>query len=82
MLLQGIGVGPLGEEGGMGSLGGDKRGIEIGGGEGPEEEGIREGEDAIIIVDTSVMVRAAGQSIGAIGGAGFMEKADVVVAER
>jgi hypothetical protein len=33
-------------------------------------------------VGTGVVVRAARQGIGAIGGTGFMEEADVVVAER
>ena len=65
----------------MGGLGGDKSGVEVGGSDGPKEEGIQQGEDAIIIVDTGVVVWAAGQGIGAIGSAQFMEKADVVVAE-
>ena len=58
--LQRVGVGPLGKEGGVGGLGGNKSGIEVGGGNGPKEEGVRQGEDAIIIVGTSVVVRAAG----------------------
>ena len=66
----------------MGGLGGDKSGVEVSGGNGSKEEGIWQGEDVIIIVDTGVVVRAAGQGIGAIGSTGFMEEADVVVAER
>ena len=80
--LQRVGVGPLGKEGGVGSLGGDKSGIKVSGSNGPKEEGIGQGEDTIIIVGAGVMVWVAGQGIGAIGSARFMEKADVVVAER
>ena len=82
MLLERIGVGPLGDEGGVCGLGGDKSGVEVSGGKGAEEEGIWQGEDAVVIVDAGVMVRATGQSIGAVGGARLMDEADVVVAER
>ena len=58
--MERVGVGPLGEEGGVGGLGGDKSGVKIGGGNGAEEEGIWQGEDAIIIVDAGVVVRVAG----------------------
>ena len=58
--MQRVGVGPLGKEGGVGGLGGDKSSVEVGGGHGLKEEGIWQGEDAIIIVDASVVVRAAG----------------------
>ena len=44
----------------MGGLGGDERGIEIGGCNGSKEEGVRKGKDAIIIVGTGVVVWAAG----------------------
>ena len=60
MLLKGVGVGPLGEEGGVGGLSGDKCGIEIGGSNGPKEEGVREGKDTIVIMGTGVVVWAAG----------------------
>jgi hypothetical protein len=81
-LLQRVGVGPLGEEGGVGGLSGDKGVIEVGSGNGLEEEGVGEGEDAVVIVGTSVVVGAAGEGIGAIGSARFVEESDVVVAER
>ena len=63
-------------------MGGDKGGVEVGGGNGPKEEGVWQGKDAVIIMGTGVMVWTAGQGIGAIGSAGFMKEADVVVAER
>ena len=65
----------------MGGLGGDNSVVEVGCGDGMKEEVIRQGEDAIIIVDAGVMVRAAGQGIGAIGSSWFMEEADVVISE-
>ena len=48
----------MGEEGGVGGLGGDKSGVEVGGGDGSKEEGIGQGEDAVVIVGASVVVRA------------------------
>ena len=66
----------------MGGLSGDKYVIEIGRGNGLEEEGVGEGKDAVVIVGTGVVVRAAGEGIGAIGSARFVEESDVVVAER
>ena len=60
MLLQRVGVGPLGEKGGVGGLGSDKSGIEISGGNGLKEEGIWQGEDTIIVVDASVVVWVVG----------------------
>ena len=44
----------------MGGLGCDKRVVKICCSHGIEEEAVREGEDAVIIVGTSVMVWAAG----------------------
>ena len=72
----------MGEEGGMGGLSGDEVNVEVGGGNGVKEEGIGQGEDTVVIVGAGVMVRAAGQGIGAIGSTRFMEEADVVVAKR
>ena len=59
-MLKRIGGSPLGEEGGVVGLSGDKRGIEIGGRESLEKEGIREGKDTIIVTGASVVVGAAG----------------------
>ena len=81
-MLQRVGVGPLGEEGGVGGLSGDKCVIKVGGGESLEEEGVGEGKDAVVIVSAVVVVGAAGEGIGAIGSAGFMEESDVVIPER
>ena len=80
-MLERVGVGPLGEEGNVGGLSGDKGGIKIGGSNGPKKKGIRQGKDAVVVVGASVVVWAARQGIGAIGSAWLMEKADVVVAE-
>ena len=44
----------------MSGLSGDNCGIEIVGGNGLKEEGVREGKDAIVIVGTGVVVGAAG----------------------
>ena len=60
MPLQRVGVGPLGKEGGMGGLSGNKSGVEVGGGNGPKEEGVQQGEDVIVIVGAGVVVWAAG----------------------
>ena len=80
-LVEGISVGPLRDEGGMGSLGSNKGGVEVRRGDGIEEEGVREGEDVVIIVGTSVMVQAVGKGIGVIGRPGLVEKTDIVIAE-
>jgi hypothetical protein len=72
----------LGEEGGVGGLSGEKSGVKVGGSDGPEEEGIRQGKDAVVIVGAGVVVQAARQGVGAIGSARLMEEANVVVAER
>ena len=40
MLLQRVGVGPLGEEGGVIGLGGDESGVEVGGSNGAKKEGV------------------------------------------
>ena len=82
MLLQRVGVGPLGEERGVRGLSGNKSGVEVGGGDGSKKEGVRQGKDAVVIVGASVVVRAVRQGIGAIGRTWLMEKADVIVAER
>jgi hypothetical protein len=82
MLLQRVGVGPLGEEGGVGGLSGDKCVIEVGSGNGLEEEGVGEGKDAVVIVGAGVVVRAAREGVGAVGSARFVEKSDVVITER
>ena len=65
----------------MGGLGGDDGVVKVGCGDSMEEEDIRQGKDMVIIVGASVVVRAAGQGIGVIGGSWFVEEADVVVAE-
>ena len=59
MLLQGIGVGPAGEEGGVSGLGGYKSSIKVGASDGSEEEGVRQGKDVVIIGGAGVVVRAA-----------------------
>ena len=41
VLLQRVGIGPLGKEGGMGGLGGEKGGVKIGGGHGAKKQGVR-----------------------------------------
>ena len=81
-MLKRIGVSPLGEEGGVVGLSGDKRGIKIGGRERLEEEGVGEGKDTVVVTGASVVVGAAGQGVGTIRGAGFVKEPDVVVAKR
>ena len=81
VLEEGISVGPLRDEGGVGGLGSNKGGVEVRHGDGIKEEGVWEGEDAVIIVGTSIMVWAAGKGVSAIGCPGLVEKTDVVVAE-
>jgi hypothetical protein len=44
----------------VGGLSGNERGVKVSGSNGLKEEGVREGKDAIIIVGTGVVVRAAG----------------------
>ena len=80
-MLERVGVGPLGEEGNVGGLSGDKGGVKIGGSNGLKKKGIRQGKYAVIVVGAGVVVWAARQGISAIGSAWLMEKADVVVAE-
>ena len=41
MLLERVGVGPLGAEGGVSGLSGDKSGVEVGASDGPKKEGVR-----------------------------------------
>ena len=81
-MLQRVGIGPLGEEGGVGGLSGDECVVESGSGNGLEEEGVGEGKDAVVVVGTGVVVGAAGEGIGAIGSARFVEESDVVIAKR
>ena len=66
----------------MGGLSGDKGVIEVGSGNGLEEEGVGEGKDAVVIVGAGVVVGAAGEGIGAIGSARLVEESDVVITER
>jgi hypothetical protein len=60
---------------------GDNSGVEVSGGDGVEKKAVWQGEDAVIIMGAGVVVRAAGQGIGAIGGAWLMEEVDIVVAQ-
>ena len=80
-MLERVGVGPLGEKGNVGGLSGEKGGVKIGGSDGPKKKGIRQGKYAVVVMGACVVVRAARQGIGAIGSAGLMEEADVVVAK-
>ena len=81
VLLQRIGVGPLGKEGGVGGLGGEKGGVKISGGHSAKKQGVRQGEDTVVVIDASVMIGAAREGVGAVGSARLVEEADVVVAE-
>ena len=65
----------------MGGLGSNNGSVQVRCGDGIKEEGIQEGEDMVIIMGTSVMVRATGEGIGVIGHPWLVEKMDVVVAE-
>ena len=80
-MLERIGVSPLREEGGVVGLSGDKRGVKVGGRESVEKESVGEGKDTIVVMGASVVVGTARQSVGAIGGAGFVKEPNVVVAE-
>ena len=66
----------------MCGLGGDESGVEVGGGNGPKEEGVRQGKNAVVVAGTGVVVRAAGQGISAVRSAWFMDEVDVVIAKR
>ena len=81
-MLQRVGIGPLGEEGGVGGLSGDESVIESGSSNGLEEEGVGAGKDVVVVMGTGVMVGVAGEGIGAIRSARFVEESDVVIAER
>ena len=81
MLGKGISVGPSRDEGGVGSLGSDNRGVEVCCGNGIKEEGVRKGKNVVIIVCTSIVVQAVGKSISAIGRPRLVKKINVVVAE-
>ena len=59
-MLERIGVSPLGEEGGVVGLSGDKRGVKIGGRESSEKESVGEGKDTIVVAGASVVVGTAG----------------------
>ena len=82
MLLERVGVGPLGEERGVSGLRGNDSGVKVGGSDGSKEESVWEGKDVVVVAGTGIMVWVAGQGISVIGSAGFMEEADVVVTER
>ena len=81
MLGKGMSVGPLRNERGMSSLGSDDRGVEVCRGDGIEEESILEGENAVIIVGTSIVIWVTGKGISMVGCPGLMEEADIVVAK-
>ena len=57
---EGISVGPMGKERGVGGLGSNNRVVKACCSDGIEEEVIREGKDVVVVVGTGVMVRAAG----------------------
>ena len=66
VLLQRVGIGPLGKEGGMGGLGSEKGSVKISGGHGAKKQGVRQGEDTVVIMDSSVMIWAAREGIGVV----------------
>ena len=66
----------------MGGLGGEKGGVEIGGGHGAKKQGVWQGEDTVIISYAGVMIGAARESIGAVRSARLVDEANVVVAKR
>jgi hypothetical protein len=59
VLDEGIGNGPVREEGGVGSLGHNDGAIEVCGSQGIKEEGIREHQNMFVIVGTSIVVMAS-----------------------
>ena len=81
MLLQRVGVGPLGKEGGVGGLGSEKGGVKISGGHSAKKLGVRQGVDKVIVMVAGVMIWVAREGIGVVGSARLVEEADIVVAE-
>ena len=65
----------------MGSLGSKNEGIKVRHSNGIEEESIQEGENAFIVAGTSIMVWVAGEGIGMVRHAGFMDEVDIVVTQ-
>ena len=81
MFGEGEGERPFSEEGGGVTLSSGAEEIKIRGREGSCEEVIGKGCDVGVVSSAVGVVRAARKSIGAIGGAGFMDEGDVVVAK-
>ena len=73
---------PLGEEGGGVALSRDAKEIKIRAREGTCKEMIWKGCDVSVIGGAIGIVRAAREGVGAISGAWFMDKDEVVVAKR
>ena len=73
---------PFGKEGGGVALAGDTKKVKICGGKGACEEMIRKGCDVGVICSAIGIIRAARKGISAISGTQFMDKDDIVIAER
>ena len=82
VLGEGEGESPFGEEGGRVVLPCDAKEVKIRGREGTCEEMIGKGCNVGVICSAISIIRAAREGVGAIGGARFMDKDDIVIAER
>ena len=71
---------PLGEESGGVVLSSGTKKVKVRGREGTCEKMVREGCDMSVICCAIGIIRAAGKCIGAISGARFMDKDEIVIA--
>ena len=71
----------MGDERGMGCLGGDDGGIEVCRGDGIKEESVQEGKNAVIVVGAIIVVQVAGKGVSAVGHPRLVKKVDIIVAE-
>ena len=80
MTRERVGVGPAREERGVGGLGVDDGGFKVSCHQGTEEKVVGEGENAFVVMGSSVMIGVAGKGVSTIGCARLVNQANIVVA--